>query len=214
MKVKDYVSIMNVLDDPAFELCKSLLLDSKQLKFRYLKSEDIRRIDIAEKLYNQVVTEEHHTYKESDDFNEYAIKIKNILNSTVSCTEASRAERYKERAIDLCRSIYHNHDYSIKYFDDLTKIFICLMRKVRLGGKISSTETISDLDFTVSKNDIKLLNNIRTHEFKSVINKGLVKKTRSISEDDRNELYIFNVIFFCHILQTEGGFDQEETEAA
>lgn len=224
-KIK-YLQLIDELDNIAFEHCKKQLFN--QLSYKVLEETDCRKIDLKESLLRY--EEESGNYKKKNidnSANRYANEIKFYLVNYVQCVAGSRAEKYKNRALKLIELVNEGKD-EFDDLQDLTKIYITLMRQTIDDIKNNKQRTLSNVDFSLTIDDEIVLKELKEFEFKmpqGVVEQGIIKiaptkfrketknfvegLAKSKSKKDKLFTYVIAVIFYCRAMQKEGAYYSE-----
>lgn len=200
MEKLSFLKTLQDLDDEYYECCRDLLTEWF-IPFKYVKEQDIRKEDIAERLYWNTIFHDKEK-KEAEKFKDYARNLENLFNYFFKTVNNSRAELYQRRGEEICKSILTKHEYTIDNFLDITKIFICFSREVfSERNKSAKLSPILNINFEVEPSDIRLIKSFRNRELRYEIPQLVGKKKEKIIGE---AVYGFASIFLCHLLQNEG----------
>ncbi|GEM_PF-4160116 len=186
----DYKAIINSMSDAAARECAYRAYPL--FKFYSLKREDFRPVDLIEKMYE---------FSEKSKLNYPGYSLIIALTENCNIKLGSRAERYYERFVSLCRK----KGKSIEEVCDVSRIFICLMREVG--------NPIEDLDYSVSVKDFDFIMYLADANLKKGVDKeGLLKKKKVqlyFDEEYRKFIAANMIIDLCIMLDAEGEFEEE-----
>ncbi|MBR3312048.1 MAG: hypothetical protein IKG15_09550 [Solobacterium sp.] len=219
-----YCKIADSLCNEAFAQVTELLFDG--FGYRVMTPAEFRKVDLKEKL---LAFEKEHTHidkKKKTDTSDfaYANDIGFYLKHYVKCTPESQAAKYKERALDIIRSVKESGS-STEDLVDLTIIFICLMREAFPSIEKDKETEISDLDFVLKKEDAELLKKMKDFSFRvpqGIVEKGIIhivpkqikqgtedKLTRFKSEESKYATYLISSLLYCSAMQAQGEYAKE-----
>ena len=210
----DYIKLVDDMSDEAFQFCVDQLYP--MCNYRVLQKEDIRRIDLKERLlgFNSIVPK--NDGKEQGALNYYLFVLKLYFDSFLICEAGSKAEKYRNRAMELMESALSDNG-TIEDVEDLVQIYIALFRSLKKCFDNIDKYVAVDLTFDVFKEDADMLKAI--WENKKLVPNGIVGKQGLFDSEFRIEYekktaikmaYINNVIFLCRCLQNIGAFAMEE----
>lgn len=199
-----YSALINDLNDTAFRRCVSLLY--KELHFEYIPEEDVRRIDLCEKLSAYSTGKRMSPRGNgSGSYNEYLTALEYYLDSYLPCEKGSMAERYKNRAKTLIANLKESG--TSEDFETVFAVFLGLART--LNPDFMSNKVLLGMTVYVSKDDEALLEQIRDFEFSFEANQPFTKKYK-IGQSEKQVFYVHNVIMLCRLMQAQGEYGEEE----
>lgn len=210
----DYIKLVDDMSDEAFQFCVDQLYP--MCNYRVLKKEDIRRIDLKERLlgFNSIVPK--NDGKEQGALNYYLFVLKLYFDNFLKCKTGTKAEKYRNRAIELMESALSDNG-TIEDVEDLVQIFIGLFRSLDDDFDHVEKYIVTGITFDVFKEDADLLREIWEH--KKLVPNGIVEKPGLLDKifgtdyEKKTAIklaYINNVIFLCRCLQNRGAFAMEE----
>lgn len=211
----DYIKLVDDMSEEAFQFCVDQLYP--MCNYRVLQREDIRRIDFKERLlgYNSNIPKDEKG-KEQGSLNYYLFVMKLYFDNFLRCKEGSKAEKYRNRAMELIDSSLSENG-TIEDVEDLVQIFIALFRSMDYNFDHIERNLIEDLTFDIYKKDATLLKTIWEHN--KLVPNGIIKKigrsekSRGVEYWKQNAIklaYINNIIFLCRCLQNRGVFAMED----
>lgn len=213
----DYVSIIDSLNDRAFRCCVEYL--HSVLSFMVLKKDDIRKIDLEEKILSNIspylvrMNIDNH-----QSMAHYMSVLKLYLNTFIVCKKSSRASSYMDRINEIIDKVIYD-DYCENDIDDIVTIFIGLFRGYRTGvlryGKVKFN--IITLSIENSPDDIEVISWIKENSElkptsalrKKYMNRSMVTLTSDVIAEKRF-MYITSVVLLCKLLQKTGYFEEGE----
>ena len=202
-EINDYTLVKNLNKD-AVLLCYDMFKNGG-INFNYINRRNVRAVDLAEKMrrYGSCIS----------DFSWYANNIKLVLENNIRTEPNSKAAKYKEKGIKLCEAII-DEEISFDTLLDVTKIFLCLVRECDLSDKTMKSYVISDIDFSVSKDDIAVVEQFANLKI-SANTRGIKNISKLIKPKyayfGGSDYSIF-VTSFCNLMQIEGQFSLSESE--
>ena len=210
----DYIKLVDDMNDRAFQFCVDQLYPISN--YRVLQKEDIRRIDLKECLlgFNSIVPK--NDGKEQGALNYYLFVLKLYFDNFLKCKAGSKAEKYRNRAMELMESALSDTG-AIEDVEDLVQIFIALFRSLKDDFDHIEKYSVVRLTFDVFAEDAALLKAIWEH--KKLVPNGIVEKPGLLDKlfgtdyEKKTAIklaYINNVIFLCRCLQNRGAFAMEE----
>jgi len=210
----DYIKLVDDMSDEAFQFCVDQLYP--MCNYRVLQKEDIRRIDLKERLlgFNSIVPK--NDGKEQGTLNYYLFVLKLYFDNFLKCKTGTKAEKYRNRAIELMESALSDNG-TIEDVEDLVQIFIGLFRSLDDDFDHIEKYIVTGITFDVFKEDADLLREIWEH--KKLVPNGIVEKPGLLDKifgtdyEKKTAIklaYINNVIFLCRCLQNRGAFAMEE----
>ncbi len=199
-----YKSIINGYRRWTFKYCKMIycpIFDIPKKEERYITKEKLaNKISLL-----QIACSKRTSENASQDFYEVAKSIGFILKRHVKCTPDSRAEKYKNKAIKLIDSLEIWHE-DIFTYEDIVKIFICLMRQN--SEDLESHLPISQIDFSISIDDFKTINRICNHYFTLTEEQrlGIFRLHEKVVEKKEDKIIMYNVLnlVLLRLLEFEG----------
>ncbi len=211
----DYIKLVDDMSEQAFNFCVDQLYP--MCNYRVLQKEDIRRIDLKERLlgFNSIVPKDDKG-KEQGALNYYLFVLKLYFDNYLKCKAGSKAEKYRNRAMGLMNSALSENG-TIEDIEDLVQIFIALFRSLDDDFDHIDKYSVVGLTFDVFKEDADLLKAIWQH--KKLVPDGIVEKPGLLDKifgtdyEKKTAIkfaYINNVIFLCRCLQNRGAFAMEE----
>lgn len=210
----DYIKLVDDMSEKAFQFCVDQLYPLSN--YRVLQKEDIRRVDLKERLlgFNRLVPT--NDGKEQGALNYYLFVLKLYFDNFISCKDGSKAQLYRKRAMELMESALSDKG-TIEDVEDLVQIYISLFRSYKGYFEKIQNYTIAWVDFNVYEEDANMLKEI--WEQKNLMpngiveNQGLLDKIFKTDFEEKTAIklaYINNVIFLCRCLQNRGAFVMEE----
>ena len=204
----DYIKLVDDMSDEAFQFCVEQIYPI--CNYRVLQKEDIRRIDLKERLlgFNRLVPK--NDGKEQGTLNYYLFILKLYFDSFLKCKAGSTAEKYRKRAMELMESALSDNG-TIEDVEDLVQIYISLFRALNDCFDEIDKYVAVGLTFDVYKEDADMLKEIWRH--KKLIPNGIVDKLLGTNYEKSAAItlaYVNNVIFLCRCLQNRGVFAMEE----
>ena len=210
----DYIKLIDDMSDKAFQFCVDQLYP--MCNYRVIQKKDIRRIDLKERLlgFNSIVPK--NDGKEQGALNYYLFVLTLYFDSFLRCEAGSKAEKYRNRAMELMESALSD-DGTIEDVEDIVQIYIALFRSLNNRFNEMDKYVAVGLTFDVFKEDADMLKEIWEH--KKLVPNGIVEKTGLLDKifgtDYEKKIaiklaYINNVIFLCRCLQNRGVFAMEE----
>lgn len=210
----DYRRLIEEMSDDAFLFCVDLLYPISG--YRVLKPEDIRRIDLLERIlgFDSLIPKAERG-KDQGSLNYYIGVLKKYLDLYIKCKEGSRSERYKKRAYELINTALSDEGV-LRDVDDLFFIFISFFRALRpqfdeIGKQNCFVNDSFFLD--LQKADAALLNEIRLHKSLSLPERTWGIGVSPIKKEDATAVklaYINNVLFLSRGLDARGAFLLED----
>ena len=209
----NYVNLVDEMSDEAFSFCVSYLYPL--YKYRVLKKEDIRKIDLQENL-ERIESMIPSDMGKMGVLNYYLFELKLYLESLFICKASSRAERYKERSL-LAAERALSEDGNIKDVDDAFWGFMMLLDVFQDKLEADSKVCIARPAFRIEKENAEVLKNLYAN--KKHTPEGIDGQTGFIgrklsSEDEKSKarkfMFINNIVFLSRALQSFGAFDTEE----
>lgn len=203
-----YKGIMaNINNEDAFRYCVHEIYPF--LNYIVLQEDDVRRIDLAEKLYEiqNVVNEDIRIKGSGSTINYYAYLLKIYMTEYAETQRDTREERYYKRAMDIIDGI-DKSEYAFKDIKDAFLIFISLFRshKNRLDMPTKYYATAKIFDFNIE--DSKLLVEIFNRE--NLTPSELVGKSKHGTAKDsyakKKFFFVNSVVMLAYGLQERGNF--------
>lgn len=211
----DYIQIVEDLNDQAFQFCVEYLYPL--LNYQVLKQSDMRRVDLEERLvvYGNTIPRDENGQKQGA-LNHYFFVLKLYFNDFLKCKPGTKAEKYRNRAIELMDHAL-SEEGSIEDIEDVVQIYIALFRALADDLDHIEKYSIIGLTFDVFKEDADLLNRIREH--KKIVPSGIVVKQDIFdkifgSDYEINAAikfaYMNSILILCRCLQKRGAFAMED----
>ena len=205
----DYLKIVDAFQAGAFKLCVSTLFPL--FGHPVLKESDIRPIDLKEDL---VITEDDILIDvSSNSYEFFALALSDYLNDLTVVKEGSRAERYKERAIELIAKASQGENPE-QNVEDALYITVALLKPNMGKLGYDNAEPVVDPIFNITPDDIEVLEEIWDYymEVFDPSRSGLFRKRNKIegTRDIFLLAYVNSVVFFCQLMQKRGAFNTEE----
>lgn len=203
-----YEQIADSLDDAAFAFCSSKVYPS--LYFKVIRLEDMRRIDLAEKLYemDDVLEEDFKRHKGSLDYYRYLLL--QYLKSYARCVKGSRNGQYYDRAVEMATDTSPDYEEAIVHLKDTLMIFLSIARQHTnpKGWKEIVTE---DVEFDLFISDEDTLDLI--HCQKELVPPGLMERKvlpfDPIIQLRKRYFYCISTLLLSAALQDRGAFAEE-----
>ncbi len=216
----DYISIIDEMNEDAFEFCKNHLYHLTS--YKVLQKEDIRPVDMKEWLLplNDNIPNSL-TGGKRGALNYYLSIINQYITEGLKFVENSKADQYKDRAANLIDSVLYEK-FSQDDIDDIFIIFIGLFRFHKKNITQSNKRAINDsIDLMLSGKDAelitslgdiykfdwgvfgrKILTAIRPDSYSKDVFTGYKKDTDKI----KKFLFINNILLLGRGLQKQGFF--------
>lgn len=214
MAEMDYVKIIDDFNDQAFKYCVDLLYPS--LKFRILTKQDIRKVDLKERVLEIIAGYlPVKDNKPSGSLEKYVEAVKFYFDNYLHCKPDSIALRYHAAALDAMKEIKAGNG-ELSRVEDVFMVFIALMRSA--APDFSKKTPIENVDFVVKESDGVLLEQIRDYPFAFptpplaiVALQFLTDKQKGIPDyrqpmAQKELLYINNILLYCRMMQAQGEF--------
>ena len=210
-----YLTLVDEMSDEAFHFCIEKLYPI--CNYRVLKPEDIRRIDLKERLlgFNSIVPKDDKG-KVQGALNCYITTLKQYYDSFIKCEEESKASRYRDRTFELMTAALSDKGTQ-EDIDDIFLIFVSLMRALQPHFDHLAKQTVSDFTLDLDPSDADLLKEIWEHKKlvpgRHVEVPDVLGKIVGADDDKKPALklaYINNILFLARGLQNRGAFEAEE----
>lgn len=200
----DFYVLTKDLNEEATKACYDLLQSSPIRKpfFNFITRETVRPIDIAEILSQKLLLETTFENYVAD----YAEAVKSFLENYVSVDVKSRAGKYKEKGLSKCDSIIRKR-FSFGDLLDLTMVFLCFARECGVFQGLRRTVIINDIKFSVSKEDVKVIQNMRNTEIPVFGSRMMSNKNGRISF---SQFLPILYVLYCDLMQLQGEFPVNE----
>ncbi len=211
----DYQKLLGEMNDEAF----SFLMDSFYPLFNYrvLKKEDVRRIDMMETIV-RIENPSNEDWEDKVGLRYYLFVMKEYYDEYLKCQEGSSAERYMNRAKSileqsLAEDSKKSNDELMKAAEDAFIVFVSLFRAVDVEYENVEDCTLSDIDFTLRKEDAEVIKKI--WECEDLVPDGVsdqgglfgFMKSDKTKIRARKLFYMNNMIFLCRGLQDRCCFE-------
>jgi hypothetical protein len=205
------------MDDDTFSVCVDMLWPI--LKYKYLKRDDVRRIDLMERISDKV-SDYTRAPKQplligkncSGSVDKYVEAIRFYFdNGYLPVEKGSRAEKYAIRA----REIMNNYEKSENPQAEAENLFVIslgLLREAFSAFDSKSIKPASTVNCHVGKEDASLLERIRTYPFEKQMPAALKFVAKGEKQDARQKDFEFlnNVLIYCDLMQIQGSFRKGE----
>ena len=218
----DYIDLIDQLNEESIKYCAEEM--SELLLFRFLKSDDVRNIDLKERLIPllEPVSEEKYPYISYGTADIYYSMLNDYLKFYCICENGGRAEQYKTRASKI-RISDSTADTLIYLIQDILLVFISIFREYGDIEHAKMKKYISDARFTVELNDAKILKGIWKSKADTIIEK-LVPQPKGLFSDAtfykksceksrlnyKNFFYITSMLLLTLMLQERGVFEKKD----
>ncbi len=211
----DYLTLVDDMSDEAFHFCIEKLYPI--CNYRVLKPEDIRRVDLKERLlgFNSIVPKDDKG-KVQGALNCYITTLRQYFDSFIKCEDDSKAARYRDRAYELMTAALSD-DGTREDIDDIFLIFVSLMRSLHPSSDPLAKQTVSDFTLDLEPTDAELLKEIWEHKKlipgRHVEVPDVLGKIVGVDDGKRPAFklaYINNILFLTRGLQNRGVFGAEE----
>ncbi len=226
MTLTDLYKIIDDYDDDAFIACREALYN--YLDFHVIQPEEIRRIDLKEKLAEFFIKnkiEENIEKKfitSSERISDYYIIIES--GSDRICRYDELRKKYAEKLLQEKSSLATLENYILVYLSHFRGQMEAYNKYI-IRNLISSKQPkithvkakIKQAEYYLYTTDIEVLKYICSKAYKYYAdNNGIVdqairllkrpanQKTKNLTDTERLSLYILGVLFFYRILQIEG----------
>lgn len=205
----DYIEMIDNYCPEAFTHCVEQLFPLFGLKI--LTKQDIRRVDLKE--YMLVLTKLHYPVSLEDlslTSVSYCEELRSLLVSSIKTEKGSRADRYRNRALELLDK-KANESIQLQNISDALLIFVALMKP--LLGHIDAVDNKCTQEpiFSYETADMDVLNEVWAVQFElantSIL--GFKKKSDSNASISIKLWYAISVLLFCRILQERGAYNSE-----
>ncbi len=205
----DYLDIIDKYCPEAFSLCVEQLFPLFDLMI--LTKQDIRKVDLKENVLDLIKLRYPALIEELSLISlTYCEQLRLLLDSTSKVEKGSRAERYRNRALELLDN-KANKSIQLQNLSDALLIFVAIMKPLR--GHIDAVENKCTQEpiFSYETEDIGVLNEVWTVQFEFVNTSilGFKKKNDSNASNNIKLWYVISIILFCCILQERGAFASE-----
>ena len=214
-----YDAMIDALDDDTFAVCVDMLWPI--LKYKYLKREDVRRIDLKERVADKLswfVPEPKPPIPRGRNWpgsvDKYVEAIRFYFdNGYLPVEKGSLAEKYFLRAREIINS-YAKSENPQAEAENLFVIYLCLFREVFSSFDSKSIRPASRVDCQVGREDRSLLERIRTYPFEKHIPSAL-KFVPVVDKHDfkqKNFEFLNNTLIYCLLMQVQGGFGKGDAQ--
>ena len=207
----DYLRVIDDYNVEAFHFCVEQLFPLFELKV--LTPRDIRPVDLKEQVVQLSARLSLTTDEQSNaTILSYCFQLHWIFDLIVYTEKDSRAQEYKDRALELLSQV-ENGEQKLQYIEDALLILVALEKP--LQGEIIAFDgkKVGEPDFAQEMDNLKILKEIwnAINEIENTSILGFKKKR--INENSSNKVklwYLHSVIILCHLLQERGVFAPEE----
>ena len=189
----DYENIFNEMSDEAFGFCIKNI--SSMLHFLHLKENDIRRIDLIERLMQiDAAIDKNETQRFGYSPQYYCALLEIQMDRSLKCRPGSHAETYLKRAKEALKKVRDGNG-TLADIDDAFLIYMVLWR-LKMNRDIRTGPILADWpDHELYENDMDLLREIS-------------KKNRLGNQGQDYYLNLFNVLFLTRGLDRRGAFEE------
>lgn len=208
-----YKAIMDEMNEYAFSFCKGILFPI--CDYKVLEIEDIRPIDLAEKLteLSDNLYAQRANKSITGTVNWYIYIMRMYFDQFLSCKTGSRAEKYKHRAKELMDQVTTD-DWTSQNGRDIVLIFLSILH-VFDSFEQMQTHSAVDLSLSIDQEDAILLKKVWDNmtPMVSTEKKNLIVKEISrhgIEQQATKFAYIMNIIYLTQLLQERGAFNAGE----
>lgn len=211
-----YNAMIDELDEKMLARCVDLLWPV--LRYRYLKREDVRRIDLKERLNDMVASYvpgygQQPTKGKNDlaCMGKYVEAIRFYFdNGYLPVKKGSRAEKYAAYAREIMDG-YKKSDDPLMEIEDLFGIYLCLSRKAYPNYGNKAVTPIDDIDLHVCEDDARLLEKIRIFPFEKVTPAVLKVVAKPEKQDARQKDFAFlnNALLLCGLIKVQDDLGME-----
>lgn len=206
----DYLSLIDEYGADAFSLCRSKLFP--YFNYALLTENDVRPIDLKDQIVQLLrdiygidqIADANITGIMADILQAYLLDFAFVASD-------SRAEKYKNRAIQLTETILSGQ-CTVKDLEDVLLIMIALLKpnKDNIGAK--TAKLIQDPDFTLDRDDIEILEELLDIMLSQFERRGFLE-SKAKNTGAKNSIlfvHVINIVLFCHILHQRGAFLPED----
>lgn len=209
MSTFDYPFLMEQLSDAGFNHCKSLLFPL--LGYRYMTLEEVRKVDVCEKIYefaNRYPMKPGQ--KKEMSFEAYCDVIEYNIQNNLKCKNGTAAEDYRNRAIEIIKELKVEKD-SLSSFDKCLTLFAIYLSLLRAVHPNYEKTVATEVFLKVEKTDAELLSSFRNYKFKTnnflgIDTPALFKKPVVQSMRETDMIYLHNIMLYCVLMEVQGEF--------
>lgn len=203
--------LCNISNEEAFHYCVHKIYPI--LKYTVLQEDDVRRIDLAEKL-NEIVgdiKDEIKNISNGATIDYYAFLLEVYLKSFTETKKGSREEKYYQRALELIAGI-SNSEAAFNDVKDALMIFISLFRshKNHLDKVDKYYATANLFDYLIEDGSliVELYNRDNLYPARMI---RKLKRNSSNVEDNaiKKFFYVNSIVILTYGLQERGAFSGE-----
>lgn len=224
MSALDYRMIIQEYSEPAFRQCVGMLYPV--LNFRALQQEEIRRVDLLERILQLMPATEKETA--SGSFEEYIKTIRFYLDNFLAVGKNTIAERYKNRGLEILQKLNVAGNI-LEVAEDLCMVVMALFR----GSDENYVKKIpiKKVELSALPEDEDLLRRLREYDFKNpnlannsnpfakAVNNALpfakaVMGDWTQHQSEKDRFYIENTLLYCRMMDANGGYEQEVKSSA
>ncbi len=224
MTAMDYLSIVDGMNDQAFEYARELLFE--HFNYRVMDIQQFRKVDLKEQLLSFADRVNNELPKKSTAERAFCNELIFYLESYFEYRSKSRAEQYYVRAKEINKKAGKNVA-TLDDLIDLTMIFLSVMRTTVSNINENEKMPVSAIDFSVYKTDGTVLKSFLSREFeipRKIKNRivdlipdklqdgadNLLAKYKTYNE--KYFVYVNAVLILVIALQREGAFVAMEDE--
>ena len=212
-----YDAMIDALDDDTFAVCVDMLWPI--LKYKYLKREDVRRIDLKERIADKLswfVPEPKPPIPRGKNWpgsvDKYVEAIRFYFdNGYLPVEKGSLAEKYFLRAREIINNYAKNENPQAEA-ENLFMCYLCLSREAFPGYKDRNVKPLKNVKCHVCVEDRKLLETLRTFPFEKEVPPMLKAVAKPEKQDykQKNFAFLTNALMYCNLMQIQGGFGKGE----
>lgn len=214
MQFIDYETIVDAYDDYAFHECCKLLYP--HLGYRLLKVEDIRRIDLKERLIDIAIQRWSHRKEWNSSLSELKEYVKIIafyMQEYLPCWNGSQPQNYKDRAIEIINDCNRTL-WTLTDIEDVFVIYLSLIRE-RIDRLDNKGKPITTVDIGVKETDKEVLNEVYHFDFidpavKESKFRMSPDKYKHQSAKDKRYCYVISILLYCRLMQNTGTYPDKE----
>lgn len=207
MSTFNYPFWVGKLSDKGFQHCVSQLFP--MLKFRYLKEEEVRRVDFSERMLElaercNMIPDQ----KSSTSYEAYYKALSYYLVTFLKCKQGTVADGYRNKALEIIKRIEDDKVDHTGTDENLT-VFSIYLGLARALYPNYSSHVATGARLLVDEDDAELLIKLKDYKFKTET-QGLFKKVEEQTQEARDMIYMHNVIMYCLLMETQGEYEEEE----
>ncbi len=197
LKAFNYEKIFNEMSDEALGFCIRNI--SPMLGFLYLKSSDIRRIDLIERLMQiDDAIDKTETQKYGNSPKYYCALLELQMDRSLKCKPGSHAEAYLMRAKEALKKVRDGNG-TLEDIDDAFLIYTILWR-MKINRDFRTGPVLAAWpDHELYLNDMDMLREVS-------------KKNRLGNPRQDFYLHLFNILFLTRGLERRGAFGEVEKD--